>query len=200
MLTTSILKNPFRHFVLLTTIAFASFGCGDTQQVDSKEIATDLNKPKNDIAKEQDERFLVSAAEFDFEQILLGKLAKQRATSADVKELARMLEEAHRTSKTELGSMGIVKSIAIPSTPTKTAHAAYDKVNNVSVEDFDAAFLSQVIASHNNAISLFEQCIGGNHDADIRNWAISKLPDLRLHLAKTMDLEAQSGPLSEVIR
>lgn len=200
MLMSQHIKKSVLYFSLLLSTLLGVVGCNSDQQVDSKEIAMDLNKPKNDIAKEQDERFLVSAAEFDFEQILLGKLAKQRATSADVKELARMLEEAHRSSKTELGSMGIVKSIAIPSTPTKTAHAAYDKVNEVSVENFDAAFLAQVIASHNDAISLFEQCIGGNHDADVRNWAISKLPDLRLHLAKTMDLEAQSGPLSEVIR
>lgn len=200
MLIYPFLKKTVLYSILLLTTALGVTSCGNDQQVDSKEIAMDLNKPKNDIAKEQDERFMVSAAEFDFEQILLGKLAKQRATSTDVKDLAIMLEEAHRTSKSELGSMGILKSIAVPSTPTKAAHAVYDKINIVSVEEFDAAYLTQVIASHNDAIRLFEQCIGANHDPDVRNWAITKLPDLRTHLAKAMDMDAQSGPLSEVIR
>lgn len=200
MLISQHLNKSALFVTLVFTAILGAMGCSSDQQVDSKQIAMDLNKPKNDLAKEQDERFLVSIAEFDYEQILLGKLAYQRATSPDVKELAKMLEEAHRTSKSELGSMGILKSIAVPSAPTKAAHAAYDKVNAVSVEEFDAAYLTQVISRHNDAIGLFEQCIGANHDPDIRNWAITKLPDLRMHLAKAMDLDAQSGPLSELIR
>jgi putative membrane protein len=200
MFISQFLKSSVLYVVFAFTTVVGTIGCGSDQQVDSKQIAMDLNKPKNDIAKEQDERFLVSIAEFNYEQILLGKLAYQRATSGDIKEFAKMMEDAHRTSKSELGSLGILKSIAVPSTPTKAAHAVYDKVNAVSVDEFDAAYLTQVIASHNDAIRLFEQCIGANHDPDIRNWAITKLPDLRTHLAKAMDLDAASGPLSEVIR
>jgi len=96
--------------------------------------------------------------------------------------------------------LGILKSIAVPSTPTKAAHAVYDEVNAVSVDEFDAAYLTQVIDRHNEAIGVFEQCIGGNHDPEIRHWAITKLTFLRLHLAKAMDLDAQSGPVSELIR
>jgi len=179
---------------------FAMIGCGGDQQIDSKEIATDLNKPKNDIAKEQDERFLVGAAEFDYEQIMIGKLAQQRASSTEVKELAKILEETHRTSRSELGSMGIMKSIAVPSTPTKAAHLAYDKLNEVAMEDFDAAYLNRVVASHNDAIMLFEECIRSNNDADIRTWAIGKLPDLRMYLTQVTELDSQFGPLSELIR
>lgn len=200
MLIFQLLNKSVLHVFLLLTAVFGATSCRSDQQVDSKQIAMDLNKPKNDIAKEQDERFLISVAEFEYEQILLGKLAYQRATSPEVKELAKMLEDAHRTSKSELGSLGIVKSIAVPSAPTTAAHAVYEKVNIVSVGEFDAAYLAQVISSYNEAIGLFEKCIGGNHDPDIRNWASSKIPDLRSHLAKVMDLDAQLGPLSELIR
>lgn len=200
MLISQFLNKSALFSLFVLTTVLGTIGCSSDQQVDSKQIAMDLNKPKNDLAKEQDERFMVSAAEFDFEQILLGKLAYQRATSPEIKELAKMLEDAHRTSKSELGTMGILKSIAVPSTPTKAAHAVYDKVNAVSVEEFDAAYLAQVIDRHNEAISLFEQCIGANHDPEIRNWTITKLPELRVHLAKAMDLDAQSGPVSELIR
>ena len=200
MLTTQFLKKPTLYLSLLTIAVLTTPGCKGDQPVDSKEIAMDLNKPKNDLAKEQDERFLVSIAEFDFEQILLGKLARQRATSSEVKELAMMLEDDHRTSKSKLSSMAIMKSIAVPSTPTKAAHLAYDQLNEASVEDFDVAYLTRVVASHNEAITKFEECIRGNNDPDIRTWAIGKLPDLRMHLTKAMELDAQFGPLSELIR
>ena len=200
MLTTRKFKRSLLYFSFLLSTMFAMIGCGGDQQIDSKEIATDLNKPKNDIAKEQDERFLVGAAEFDYEQIMIGKLAQQRASSTEVRELAKILEETHRTSRSELGSMGIMKSIAVPSTPTKAAHLAYDKLNEVAMEDFDAAYLNRVVASHNDAIMLFEECIRSNNDADIRTWAIGKLPELRIHLTKVSALDAQFGPLSELIR
>lgn len=200
MLTAKLLKRTMLYFSMLMAVVFATIGCGRDQQIDSKETAIDLNKPKNDIAKEKDERFLVNAAEFDFEQIMIGKLAQQRASSEDVKALAKMLEEKHRTFRSELGSMGILKSIAVPSTPTKAAHMAYDKLNEVSVENFDSAYLTRAVASHNDAIMLFEECIRGNNDSEIRNWAIGKLPDLRMHLMKVMELDAQFGPLSELIR
>ena len=200
MLTTWNFKRPMLYFSFLLTTMFAMIGCGGDQQIDSKAVATDLNKPKNDLAKEQDERFLVGAVEFDYEQIMIGKLAQQRASSTEVKDLAKMLEETHRNSRSELGSMGILKSIAVPSVPTKAAHQAYDKLNEVSIEDFDAAYLNRVVASHNDAIMLFEECIKSNNDADIRTWAIGKLPDLRMHLTKVIELDAQYGPLSELIR
>jgi putative membrane protein len=200
MLTSKFLKKSMLYFSLFTAAVFASTGCGGDQQIDSKVVATDLNKPKNDLAKEQDERFLVRTAEFDYEQIMLGKLAQQRASSPEVKDLAKMLEETHRATKSEMSSMAIMKSIAVPSSPTKASHLAYDKLNEASVEDFDAAYLNRVVASHNDAIMLFEECIRGNNDPDIRTWTIGKLPDMRMHLTKVMELDARFGPLSELIR
>ena len=103
MVISQHLNKSVLYVIFALTAVIGTTSCSSDQQVDSKQIAMDLNKPKNDIAKEQDERFLVSAAEFEYEQILLGKLAYQRATSPDVKELGKMLEDAHRTSKSELG-------------------------------------------------------------------------------------------------
>ena len=200
MITAPFLKKSLLYFTFMVITTLSMFSCKSDEQIDSKEIAMDLNKPKNDVAKEQDERFLVRVAEIDFEQILLGKLAYQRATSAEIKEFAKSVEDAHRASKSELGSMAIMKSIAIPSTPTKAVHEVYDKINEASVEDFDATYTANVVATHNEAIRLFEECIRGNNDQDIRTWAIGKLPELRMHLTKAMELDAQFGPLSEVIR
>src|SRR6187455_2448009 len=132
MITASFLKKSLLYFTFMVITTLSMFSCKSDEQIDSKEIAMDLNKPKNDLAKEQDERFLVRVAEIDFEQILIGKLAYQRATSVDVKEFAKTVEDAHRTSKSELGSMAIMKSIAVPTTPTKAVHEAYDKINEVS--------------------------------------------------------------------
>jgi putative membrane protein len=175
-------------------------GCGDSREANQKDMGLAINKPIDDPTKKSDEQFLISVAEFNFEQILLGKLAQQRSSSTAVRDLAKMLEEDHRETRTALGSMAIIKSISIPGAPTKAAHDIYDKINAAPVEAFDAAYLTEVIASHNDAITLFELCLRSNHDADIQAWAQGRLPVLRLHLSSAMELDAQLGPLSELIR
>ncbi len=96
MLISQHLKKSALYLILVITSVLGTIGCSSDQQVDSKKIAMDLNKPKDDLAKEQDERFLVSAAEFDYEQILLGKLANQRATSPDIKEFAKFIKQENK--------------------------------------------------------------------------------------------------------
>ena len=131
---------------------------------------------------------------------MIGKLARQRATSDDVREFATMMEESHRNTKSELGSMGIMKSAAVPCAPTKAAHESYDRLNAVSIEEFDEAYLARVIESHNDAIALFEGCTNASHDPDVKAIASKRLPELRNHLSKAMELDAVFSPLSEVIK
>lgn len=200
MLTIPSLIKSVVYFALCVVAISGTMGCGDSRDADQKDMGLALNKPIDDLTKKSDERFLVGVAEFNYKQILLGKLASQRATSDAVRELAKMLEDDHRNAKMTLGSMSIIKSIPVPGAPTIAAHEAYDKVNEVPVESFDATYLSTVIASHNDVIALFDTYMGSNHDPDIYAWALGRLPELRTHLTRAMELDAQLGPLSELVR
>jgi putative membrane protein len=200
MFTYQHLKKILSYTLVMLFATMAVTGCGDKPKADDNETNMGLNDPAEEVTKERDERFLVRAAEFDYEQILLGKLARQRATSADVKDFAGMMEESHRNAKSALGSLGIIKSIAVPSSPTQAAHDAYDRLNAVSIEEFDLAYLARVIESHDAAIDLFEGCTQANHDPEVKALAATRLTDLRLHMAKAIELETTLGPLSEVIR
>ena len=200
MFTFQHLKKSAIHSVLLvmTVIVFAA--CGGKENADIGTTSLSPDQPVKEVTKPRDERFLVQAAEFDYEQILLGKLARQRATTTEVRDFATMMEEAHRNSKSELGSMGSLKSITVPSAPTKAAHDSYDQLNAVAIEEFDEAYLARVIQRHDEAIDLFEQCTKAQHDPDIKALAGKRLTDLRLHMAKAIELETMFGPLSEVVK
>jgi len=192
--------KSFFHTLLLFFAAIAITSCGGKEKVNSDATSMGLNQPEKENTKPRDERFLIQAAEFDYEQIMIGKLARQRATSDDVREFATMMEEAHRNTKSELGSMGIIKSIAVPCAPTKAANDSYDKLNAVSVEEFDEAYLARVIESHNDAIAMFESCTNASHDPDVKAIASKRLPELRSHLSKAMELDAVFSPLSELVK
>lgn len=200
MFTYQLPKKSFFHTLLLFFAAIAITACGGKDKTEYDSATMGLNQPVKENTKPRDERFLVQAAEFDYEQIMIGKLARQRATSEDVRNFATMMEESHRNSKSEIGSLGIIKSIAVPSAPTKSAHESYDKLNAVSIEEFDEAYLARVIESHNGAIALFENCSNGSHDPEVKAIAVKRLPELRNHLNKAMELDAVFSPLSEVVK
>jgi putative membrane protein len=192
-------KSIFHTLILLCTVV-AFTACGDKDNAVSHASALESSTPVKADTKAKDERFMVQAAEFDYEQIMIGKLARQRATSAEVRDFATMMEESHRNTKSELGSMGIIKSIAVPSAPTQAAHDAYDQLNAMTIEEFDKAYLARVIESHDQAIILFEGCAKAEHDPEIQALAAGRVTDLRLHMAKAIELEAKFSPLSELIK
>jgi len=199
MLTFQSIKKSVLFIPLSCFALFSLVSCGKNE-VDSKQVATELNKPKSDATKERDERFLVNAAEINFEEIMLGKMAEQRSMSDDVKELARMLQESHRTARTELNGLALTKSIAVPTAATKNVMEDYDKLNLAAAKEFDQEYCSMVVQSHKDAISTFESYTQGQCDPDIKVWALGMIPNMRIHLEKAMEIEAlMKNPVSELI-
>ncbi len=151
---------------------------------DSKEAAEDINKPKDDYTKEADERFVVRAAEINLEEIQLGQLAQQRGEMAEVRDLGKMMESAHRKAQDDLHALASRKGIAIPLEPTNDSQEAYRKLSEKSSRDFDTDYCDKMVKGHKDAIDMFDNTSRGNGDADIKAWAANVLPELRIHLAQ----------------
>ncbi len=200
MLTSQILKNSLllSSLFLISLLSFTS--CSDNQKVIVTEASLAPIKPNADLTKESDKKFIVSAYEFNWYQIMLSKLASRRTSSEEVRQFSTMLEDASRDTKTALGSLAIMKSIRISSNPTQAVTAAYDTLNLSTVEDFDIAYCNMIIQSHKDAIALFENATRDNLDPDIKAWASSVLPDLRAHLLNVTACETHLNPMSELIR
>ena len=199
-LTKSLLYSIMMLYTILIVVAILSLGaCKDSQSVDSKKLAEELNEPKSDPTKERDEKFIVEAVEINQEQIMLAKLAQQRSGDDQVKMFARMMEESHRSANSFLSSLAIRKTIAIPGTTTQKVMDEYNKLNEKSVDDFDKEYCRMVVDSHKEAINTFENYTNGKSDPDVQAWAKTMLQELRDHLSKAMEMDAHLSPLSEVI-
>ena len=208
----SVIKSSFLPVFLFTLLLiFAackdnSYGNKEKNDVDSKEVATNLNKPKADVTKERDEKFLVNAAEANFEEIMLSQLAIERSANKSVKELAHMLQDAHRKANTDLSALASGKGIAVPTAATNNVIEKYDNLNQKDAKDFDQAYVNKMVQAHKDLIDSFEDYTGkdgdcDNCDQDIKIWAMGMLPDLRIHLDKAQALEDQlKNQVSELIR
>ena len=191
MKKTNYIKEALLQVTFVTTVLILIASCGYNQKPkDTKDVAEEHNDAKFDNNKqEKDAQFLVNAAEINLEEIQLGKLAQQNGKTTHVKELGKMMEDAHTKSLTDLTALAQTKMITIPTSPTDDAQDAYNKLNKKSGNDFDKAYADMMVSEHKDAISTFEKASTDGNDTDIRNWATASLPDLRAHLDHSIDCQ-----------
>ncbi len=142
----------------------------------------------NNNKKERDVKFLVNAAEINLEQIKLGKLAQKIGRTTHVKELGKMMEDAHTKSRNDLTVLARSKRITIPISPTHDVKDVY-KILNEKGDDFDKAYADWMVSIYQDAIEAFEIASVESFNPGIKNWAIVSLPDLRTHLDQSIDCQ-----------
>lgn len=177
-------KTGLLQATLITATLFSVSSCSNNQKPeDTKDVAEEHNEAKFDKTNnEKDAQFLVNAAEINLEEIKLGQLAQQKSRMTIVKDLGKMMEEAHSKSMNELTALANKKLITIPVSATDEAQEAYKKLNNKSGIEFDKTYCDMMVSGHKDAIATFEKASTESFDEDIKTWATATLPTLRTHL------------------
>lgn len=190
MKKTRIITNALFQVAFVTTI-FLVASCGNSQRpADTKVVAEEQNEERFDNNKnENDAKFLVNAAENDLKQIQLGQLAQQKGSTAQVKELGKIMEDAHTKSLNNLTALARSKTITIPTSATNDARDAFEDLSEKTGKDFDEAYYDLMVSEHKDAIDTFEKASADSQDSDIRNWATVSLTGLRTHLDHSMDYQ-----------
>ena len=176
--------------LLVTLVAATIFvsSCGNIQKSeDTMEVHEESNKENSEKkVQEIDGKFLVRAAEINLKEIQLGQLAQEKSEAGDIKELGKMLEDAHTKSYNDLTALAKSKGIEIPNAPTDKAQDACNALNEKEKNDFDKAFSEVMVTNHKDAIEIFEKASADCNDVEIKNWIIAALPGLRSHLSHSM--------------
>ena len=189
------LQSVILQLAFITFISFSIVSCdnkaktGDSNNSateDSKEVAEDKNdnsRTKGGMNTEADAEFLVAAAESDQKEVRLGKLAQEKGSMTDVKELGKMMEMAHTESMTELSAFAKKKLVTLPETQTEMVNEAYTKLSNMkSGKEFDKEYCDMEVNGHKRTIEKFEVASTTSADPEIKTMATNMLPNLRKHL------------------
>lgn len=185
------MKNTIEIFK--TTLVSASFytasllialtSCNSpASREDATVVATEKNDAKFSGKKEEDADFLVAAAEINLTEIQLGKLAQGNSKMADVQQLGRMMETDHSKALKEVQDLAAKKQVTIPATLSGEQQSSYQELLNKRGDDFDKEYCNMMVKGHQEAIEKFSKEATYSQDADIKAWAASMLPALRMHL------------------
>jgi putative membrane protein len=148
---------------------------------ETKDEAEDMNDAKFDNKDgEKNASFVVDAVSSSLAEIRLAELASNRATSANVKELAETLKKDHTALLGDLKKYAEAKVISVPT------EADDDKADNLADEkdNFDRKWCERVRDMHENSIKRFEDASNDLTDAELKNLATTALPKLRTHYDK----------------
>lgn len=135
----------------------------------------------------KDVKFLVEAASSSQMEIVLGQIAQQKATSAEVKHYATMMINDHTKATDELKSLISSKGASIPDTILPKHRALMDRLNGVEGADFDKTYMSVMRDAHENDIDEFEDEAKDAKDPDVKAFAAKQLTVLQQHQKHAKD-------------
>jgi putative membrane protein len=140
-----------------------------------------------------DQQFVMNVAKDGMAEVELGKLAADKASSADVKKFAQKMVDDHSKANDELKTLAQNKNITLPAAPDAAHKAHVDRMSKLSGEAFDRAYMQDMVKDHQKAVQAFRMESQSGKDADVKAWAAKTLPTLEEHLKMAQDANKAVG-------
>lgn len=158
-----------------------SISAGDTGLTRSD--AQDINRDVlSDDSLRDDAKNITKAAEAGLYEVKITSSGKTKAASASVKKLAEHMEEAHEKLNQQLAELASKKNVTIPTALNESKEKDIAKIMEKTGNDFDKAFVDELIDKHEKSIDLFEKTAEHAQDPEVKDWFSKTLPELRSHL------------------
>jgi putative membrane protein len=136
----------------------------------------------------EDKEFVSKAAMGSLAGVLMGNLALQKASSADVKAFAQSMVTDHSKTLEELRQMALTKGLGLPTEMAGDHKKGFDHLATLSGAEFDKAFMAHVVADHEKDVAAFDKASTSATDNDVKTWAGTTLPVLKEHLAQAKEI------------
>lgn len=137
-----------------------------------------------------DSTFMKHAAAGNMAEIDMGRMALNKSSDAQVKQLAQRIVDDHTAANAKLKTLAESKHVTLPAGPTPDARKAAASMRKMDGSAFDKAWSKHMVTDHQKAIKMFTKASSNSKDPDVRNFAQATLPVLKTHLEMAQKLVA----------
>lgn len=180
--------------VLGIGLAVTVVACGDTRPNDADPNAIGTSG----MAANADSSFIEDQLEDGNREVVLGRLAAQRATNPQVKEFGQMMVSDHQAAGEELRQVATRNNVQLDtSEENDELKDVNERLSKLSGHEFDVEYMATMVEDHKEAIDEVEDKAEGSDNAEVKQWAAKTLPTLRAHLQQAERLHdtlRQSNP------
>jgi putative membrane protein len=145
------------------------------------------------IADSPDSSFIKNAAEGGMSEVELGQLAQQKGSNPAVKDFGAMMVKDHTAANEKLKTVAAAKQVALPDSPSLMQKASTKKLDMMSGDSFDKAYVKGMIDDHKADIKEFQKEATDGKDPEVKAFAVATLPTLKMHLQKIQAIAASAG-------
>ena len=143
-------------------------------------------------AQSSDQAFVTKMAGVGMGEVELGQLAKDKASSGNVKAFAQRMIDDHGKATGELKATAQRKNLAWPSGPGADAVALKDKLSKLSGAAFDRAYIDAMVSGHREVLTVVRgQSQSGSGDAEVKAWATKATTSVQAHLTHAQDVQRE---------
>ena len=172
-------KMLYRSLIGLTAAGFLTLAVAQQGANSMGAGTTSGNSAKPSMS---DQRFMKDAAQGGMAEVELGELAMQNGSSDDVKKFGQRMVDDHSKANDKLKELASSKGITLPQEPNAKQKATKNQLSKLSGEQFDKAYMKDMLKDHKQDIAEFQSESNTGHDPDVKNFATETLPTLRDHL------------------
>jgi putative membrane protein len=145
----------------------------------------------------QDAGALRAMLQANMAEVEAGKLASQKAQSPEVKQFAQKMIEDHSKKLEDLKSLAQTKGVEVPKAPAAKQQAAMKKLQGVSGEEFDRAYMAQMVKDHGEVLQRTRKIAREAKDGDLKAAAQKSAPGTEEHLKMARQLAGATGAKSK---
>lgn len=129
-----------------------------------------------------DTTFMKKAARGGIAEVELGKLATEKASSVEVKKFGQRMVDDHSKANDRLKEVAAKEHIDLPTEPSAKDKATKARLEKLSGEQFDRAYMTDMVKDHKTDVAEFAQESKNAKDPAVKSFAQETLPTLREHL------------------
>jgi putative membrane protein len=152
-----------------------------------------------DFQKMADQSFVRKTMENDGAQIRFSQLAEQKSSSADVKQFGEQMVKVHTALDSQLQPAAKQLDVDQPKGPSKKEKKELDRLQGLSGQEFDAAYLQDMGHVQQEGLKQFNDEAKNNNGSPLQQAATQDTPILTQHYqmleklaqAHNVDLEAK---------
>lgn len=138
-----------------------------------------------------DRHFIRKAGEGGLAEVELGKLAAEKGATDEVKKFGQRMVDDHTKANEQLKDVAAQKHIDLPTEPSAKDKATKARLEKLSGEQFDRAYMRDMVMDHKTDVSEFARESQSAKDPALKNFARQTLPTLRQHLKEAEKLAPQ---------
>lgn len=140
-----------------------------------------------------DQAFVTKLAGVAMAEVELGTLAKDKASSREVKAFGQRMIDDHTKAGNELKGIAQRKNFAWPAALPPDAVALKDKLSKLSGPAFDRAYIDEMVKGHTEVLAVVQKEAQSGSDPDVKAWAVKASSSVRAHLTHAQDQQRELG-------